>query len=640
MTGSSEDNRLEWRGTVPYAARFGDVYYSVDDPQGEVRHTFLGGTGFTDLCHKDRLCVAETGFGTGLNFLEAWETWSRNAGPDAYLTFLSVEAFPLSRGDLRRAHDAFPDHRQRSEELIAAWPGAIPGIHRIRLAQGRIRLILLIGDAAAMLAALSFQADAWFLDGFAPSRNPDMWRPEVLAQVARNSAPGARLASFTAAGEVRRGLSAQGFVVEKRPGFGRKRDCITATFNGSGASNDLPWHVPPAPLPKDSRIAIVGDGIAGRAVARALRDRHRSTIRIAGDRSRAYAASTLPRALIAPKLIRGDQPFATFWRQAYWDAVRELETLDGGDVWVGPRGLRIDADDAAGLEKLQKLESDLNWPPDCLRSIGRDNAIPGGLFVSQAGSVDPAALLARLGDAPEIDSDVGEVRRDGDTWHLLDHNGRLLLQADAVILACGPGASALLPGVPGGFGMRIGAGQCLVLRGQSGPDHAVLNNGYWTAADANGRFVLGATATPRAPLAPVPVSASATEELLHRQGTLLADHRAQVEAAWTGLRCDTGDHLPLAGPVQDPESFARDYADLADGKPSGGMPDATYQPGLFTLSALGARGFQGAFLAADLIAALIDGGPAPVSDAVRHALAPSRFQIRAITRNRSSSAQR
>lgn len=632
MSTPPQDNGLEWRGTVPFAPRFGDVYYSVDDPQGEVRHTFLDGTNFKDLCRKPRLCVAETGFGTGLNFLEAWAAWSRDAAADAQLTFLSVEAHPMDRDSLRRAHAAFPEHETRSRQLIAAWPGAVPGVHRIRLAKGRVRLILLIGDAAAMFTSMNFRANAWFLDGFAPSRNPDMWSPEVLSQIARNSAPGARLATFTAAGEVRRGLIAQGFSVEKRRGFGRKRDCVAATYSGQCIQGGPPWHSPPDALPRRSRIAIIGDGIAGRAIHRALMDTGRDPIRLAGPLSRSYAASTLPRALIAPKLIRGDQPFATFWRQAFTDAVRELDALDQGDIWSGPRGLIMASESEDGMRKLQNLRESLSWPPDLIRDVSGDGETPRGLFLSQAGAIDPTRLLARLCPEPSIEEDVAAIERRGGQWSLLGTDGRCILLADAVVLACGAGASRLLPDVPGGFGMRVGSGQCLMMRGEPGPDWAVLKNGYVTAADPSGRFAIGSTASPRAPLASVDVSDVATEELLRRHNAILSGRNAEVEAAWTGLRCDTGDHLPLVGPVQDPDSFAQDYAGLADGKPSHNMTRAQYQPGLYTMTALGARGFQGAFLAADIIASQIDGNAVPVNDSVLQALAPSRFQIRAIMR--------
>ncbi|MDW3207420.1 MAG: tRNA (5-methylaminomethyl-2-thiouridine)(34)-methyltransferase MnmD [Alphaproteobacteria bacterium] len=632
MTTPPQDDSLEWRGTVPFATRFADVYYSVDDPRGEVRHTFLEGTNFGDLCRRKRLCVAETGFGTGLNFLEAWAAWARDASDGAHLDFLSVEAYPMGRESMRRAHAAFPEHLARSQQLVAAWPGAVPGIHRIRLAEGRVRLIVMIGEAAEMLSSMSFRADAWFLDGFAPSRNPEMWRPEVLKQVARNSAEGAQLATFTAAGAVRRGLSDQGFKVSKRPGFGRKRDCVTATYTGPVAWSGPPWHAQPAPLSQDSRIAIIGDGIAARAVERALRDRHRSPVRIAGRASRAYAASTLPRALIAPKLIRGDQPFATFWRQAFWDAVRELDALDDGDIWAGPRGLRIAAGTQSDLIKLQKLKDALNWPSTDLAEFAPDGTLPGGLSLSKAGAINPDRLLTRLSAHAAIERDVADIRQHADGWQIIAGDGRIIHEAEAVILACGPGTAALLPAAPGGYGMRIGSGQCLILRSENGPTQAVMKDGYMTAADSEGRFALGATATPRAPLAPVPVSDQESADLLRRHDQLLSEFDARVETAWTGLRCDTGDHLPLVGPVQDAKTYSRHYAGLADGKPGEGMPEATYRSGLFALAALGARGFQGAFLAADLIAAQIDGSPVAVSDAVRHALAPSRFQIRAISR--------
>lgn len=182
--------------------------------------------------------------------------------------------------------------------------------------------------------------------------------------------------------------------------------------------------------------------------------------------------------------------------------------------------------------------------------------------------------------------------------------------------------------------MRIGSGQCIMMRGPGGPDCAVLENGYVTSADRDGRFTIGATAAPRAKLAPVDIRDDWTAELMDRHRRPLAASEAVVETVWTGLRCDTGDHLPLAGPIQDPVKFGRDFAGLADGKPPDEMPDPAYLPGLYATTALGARGFQAALLLADLVASLVDGDAVPVSDQVLAALAPSRFQLRHIKRGR------
>lgn len=622
---------LTWNGSVPVSTRFDDPYYSVHDPLGEVRHTFLDGVGFDALCRLPRPVVAETGFGTGLNFLEAWRAFERAAPSDARLTFLSVEAYPMGTADLARAHDAFPEHAERAAALRSAWPSAVPGDHRLSLAGGRIRLILAIGEVEAALARHDFHADAWFLDGFAPARNPEMWRDAVLAQVARLSRAGARLASFTAAGAVRRGLAAAGFEVEKRPGFGRKRDCLTAC-RADGETGDRgapPWAVPPPPLPDGARVAVIGDGIAGRAMTDALRADGREVLQIGGAASTAYAASTLPQALIAPKLVRGDQPYPVFWRQAFTDALR---VLDDAGVWRGPRGLILPARDAETRARQKALLEALGWPETTIRPIGPaeasdrlGRAVDGGLFVPGAGSIDPGALRNSLAPPPEIASDVARLEERSGGWSLIDAEGRQIAEADAVVVAAGPGSAPLLGDA---IELRIAAGRLASLPSPGGSGTALMADGYATAAEPGGMLSAGATAEPWAPLAPVAEDAEKDAALFDRIARLLPDADPVSAEIWRGLRCDTVDHLPIAGPVPDSAFFARAYAGLRDGKPASAMPQAVYRPGLYALTGLGSRGFQGAFLCADLIAAQLRGMPAPMDSALELALAPGRFAIR------------
>lgn len=637
MSAPSDKPSIDWRGATPYATRFDDLYYSADDPVGEVRHTFLDGVDFTALCRKPHLCIAETGFGTGLNFLEAWREWDRTAPPGAILDFLSVEAFPLATEDLVRAHACFPEHRERASALQAQWPGAVPGLHRLSLGGGRVRLLLMIGDAADCLARMSFQADAWFLDGFAPAKNPEMWRPEVLAELARLSGPDTRLATFTAAGAVRRGLADQGFEVEKRPGFGRKRDCLTARYTGSATSSFKTWHARPAALPKSARITVIGAGIAGAATTHALRRSGREVLHIGGHDSRRYAASTLPLALIAPKLVRGDQPFPTFWRQAFHDAIREIDALQdhsSAPIWQGPRGLIIPG---AGDDAQAKLLAELQWPETQARAITADAAIAQsglilseGLAIAAAGTVDAAALINALLDTPPIARDVARIAQSGSGWQLIDQDEQVLYDCDALVLACGAGTAQLLAPDQDQFGLRIGAGQKLIARTDRPIHTACLQDGYITASTEDGRIAIGASARARAPIDPVESDPAITEALIARQAPRLDGRPLTDVQTWTGLRCDTGDHLPLVGPIPDFDAFQRDYAGLRVGKKLEAMVDATHRPGLYTLSALGARGFQGAFLAADILTSTFDARPLPVTTEVAKALLPGRIQIRTL----------
>lgn len=645
MNDDTESPAIDWRGSIPYASRFDDLYYSADDPVGEVRHTFLGGTAFDALCGQKALCIAETGFGTGLNFLEAWGFWEETASNDACLDFFSVEAFPLSKADLVRAHAAFPQHAQRAEALQMLWPGAVPGIHRLSLAQGRVRLLLAIGEAGKQLSEMSFQADAWFLDGFAPAKNPEMWRPEVLSELARLSRPGTRLATFTAAGQVRRGLAAVGFKVEKRPGFGRKRDCVTAQYEGTAKSDFHAWNARPPPLTKSARIAVVGAGIAGTAAVRALRRTGRNVVHVGGAESRSYAASTLPLALIAPKLVRGDQPFPVFWRQAFHDAVRELDTAEqesGETIWQGPRGLLIPGSTPEKLEAQRKLLTALGWPESEIRPVSAKEAtqhsdlqLNGGVFVSTAGNIDAATLLRALAPPPDLIADFTRIENVDGRWSLYSRNTRPELEADAVLLAGGAGTASLLTPNSDAFGMRIGAGQMLTARPDRPIGASLLQDGYVSACDPGQRTSLGATAQAHAPLVAPTICDEPTKQLIERHRTALDGRVLDDIQAWTGLRCDTRDHLPLIGPVQDFDRTAIDFDGLKHGKKLKDMPEINHQPGLFTLAALGARGFQGAFLGADIIVSYFDGRPLPVSSAVAKGVLPARFQVREITKSMS-----
>lgn len=226
---------LAWQDGLPYSPRFGDIYFSADSGVEEKRHVFLHGNRleqrFSALAAGEGFAVGETGFGTGLNFLCTWQLFARVAPPDASLDFYSVEKYPLDEDELCAALALWPELRPLTQILLAAWRQGAPGWNRWCFDAGRVRLALALGDVAEVLPQLPEAAiDAWFLDGFAPAKNPEMWSGEVLAGVARASRPGATLATYTCAGLVRRGLQQAGFAVERLPGFGRKREMLRATL--------------------------------------------------------------------------------------------------------------------------------------------------------------------------------------------------------------------------------------------------------------------------------------------------------------------------------------------------------------------------------------------------------------------------
>lgn len=209
---------VTWRpGDVPVSTRFDDPYFSLENGLAETRHVFLAGN---DLPQRfcDGFHVAELGFGTGLNFLATLQAWEA-AGLGELLRYTSFEAFPMSRKDMEKALSVFGDTGLRAQELIDAWDPK-GGLFQIA---DTVTLEVVIGDARVEVAAWETKADAWFLDGFSPAKNPELWEAELMRAVARCTAKGGTFATYTAAGFVRRGLQEAGFDVQRAPGFGRKR---------------------------------------------------------------------------------------------------------------------------------------------------------------------------------------------------------------------------------------------------------------------------------------------------------------------------------------------------------------------------------------------------------------------------------
>lgn len=235
MQTPTTSNAIEWRDGQPYASAFQDVYFSTDNGLEETKFVFLTQNDLTsrfkDLKNAN-FTIAETGFGTGLNFLSTWQLWSELAPSDSYLHFISVEKYPLSIDDIRLALAYWPTLVDYSQQLLAQYQQLSPGIHQLSFADGKVTLSLLIGDVTEMLPQMNTPIDAWFLDGFSPAKNPDMWSATLFQNMARLSHPLTTFATFTSAGDVRRGLQAVGFQVIKLAGFGKKREMLRGHFVG------------------------------------------------------------------------------------------------------------------------------------------------------------------------------------------------------------------------------------------------------------------------------------------------------------------------------------------------------------------------------------------------------------------------
>ncbi|HEY2481501.1 MAG TPA: FAD-dependent 5-carboxymethylaminomethyl-2-thiouridine(34) oxidoreductase MnmC, partial [Caulobacteraceae bacterium] len=541
----------------------------------------------------------ELGFGTGLNILALIELWLRAAPAKAHLSIFSVEAFPLEGADAARALAAWPDLAEIASLLLARWPGRRRGFHRLDFPQWRVTLDLAVMEAADALRDWSGPADAWFLDGFSPALNPRMWRREVLDLIAARSALGARLATFTVAGEVRRGLADAGFAVERAPGFGAKRQRLEGRWPGVAVA---PERVP--------RLAIIGGGIAGASLARAFN--------ALGGASQVFdaaapAASAAPAALVTPRLDAGLGAPAALFANAFARA-RDLYRSQAGAVLAsGVLQLAVGPKDQgrfaviAGSDLFEPGEVRLADAAETTRRLGEP--APSALAIDSGLVVRPARLLAAWRGKPRR-ATVSELVHDSGAWRLVGAGGETLAEAEVVCVACGMAAAKLVPGLP-----------LLPVRGQASfvPGAQVLAaalfGGY--VAPAPGGAIYGATHD-RDDESLEPREADHRRNLAVLAGALprLAARLASRPAeAHVGVRATTADYLPIAGAA--PHS----------------------PPGLFVLTGLGSRGYALAPLLAEHVAAIALGAPSPLPRSQAALVDPARFARRAGRKGRQPLAR-
>jgi tRNA 5-methylaminomethyl-2-thiouridine biosynthesis bifunctional protein len=615
--------QLEWSPeAAPRAAAFGDVYFSREGGLAEAEAVFLGGCGLPEGWRgKPRFAVCELGFGSGLNVLAAWAAWKKTRSPHAILHITSIEAFPLARADAARALAAFPEIAELAAALLARWPVRAYAPQRLWFPGDGFALTLFTGAAETILAGLQDRFDAWFLDGFAPSRNPEMWTPELFVHVARLSQPGARAATFTVAGGVRRGLEAAGFEVARRPGFGAKRERLEARFTGAPRERESIY--PYAPC-RPARVAVVGAGIAGAACAQALARRNVETIVLEAARAPAQGGSGNPAGLVMPRLDRGG-PLSAFHLAAYLHAVANYEALGEGVFERCAVEVRPDARSALALAD---LIADPPLPPDWF------SALPNGAALhARAGLLRPAAAIeAMLSDAQVLcEAPVEALERSSEAWILRAPDGRAMLKADAVVLACGASLARFAPArfLP----IALTRGQIEWGEGPA-PARAIVCGGY--VAPFGGGLLFGATFDQVADEAPGQPSEQARRRNIAALARLAPELAEALDASRlgsrVGLRATTPDRAPVAGLLPDEEAWLARYAGLAHGRRVEANAPPPAHAGVYVFGGLGARGLTLAPLLAERIVSEICGEPQLLSRQALESIHPARFLHRALKR--------
>ncbi|MCB1555694.1 MAG: bifunctional tRNA (5-methylaminomethyl-2-thiouridine)(34)-methyltransferase MnmD/FAD-dependent 5-carboxymethylaminomethyl-2-thiouridine(34) oxidoreductase MnmC [Alphaproteobacteria bacterium] len=597
-----------------YSARFDDVYFSRDGGLAETRHVFLAGNDLPAAWKdRDHFTIAETGFGTGLNLLAAWQRFEETTTSDQRLHFVSFEKYPLSATDIKNALSPMKDAMGaggdvRLARYLDSYPVRLSGFHRVSLTS-RVTLTLVFDNVNDALPNLIVPrgVDAWFLDGFTPAKNPEMWTDTVFRAMAALSAPGATFATFTAAGFVRRSLEAAGFSVRKTPGFGRKKDMTVGVLAGESASRRHRGRL--------KKIAIIGGGLAGTACAYILQQRGYDPVLFEESGSLAAGASGNRIGMLNPRLYAQRNPMADFYASAFAFAGRVLKTLPSQSGFYPCGTLHLVTDETKEKRFRSLLTSGL-WPADAVRLVDAAEAsvLAGvsltypALWLPGGGVVHPAALCALYAAETTVClvSPVTTLTRSSSAaWSV---NGE---DFDVVILACGAGVlrfaqTADLP-------LHTVRGQVTWLSPTPATEKLRCNlcyGGYLTPTQ-DGVHVVGSTFQKWLDhTAILPEDDRDNLRGLAGYAPALAEG-AEIIGGQAGLRTASKDRFPVIGAV----------------------PDA---PGLYVSTAHGSHGVITSLAGAALLADLIAETPLSQSAQTVRALSPDRFVVRNRRKNRSA----
>ena len=665
---------VEWLGDgTPYSPRFADRYHSENGGLEQARETFFSGCGLPEAwAGAPQWRILETGFGPGLNFLVTWAAWKADPQRPRLLHFVSVEAYPVSAADLRRALPADAGLQALGEQLAAQWWGLLPGVHRLSFEGGQVLLTLYIGEARTLLRKQQVTADSVYLDGFSPGANPELWDSEALGNVARHCRRGTRLATWCVAGEVRQSLARLGFEVRKVAGVPPKRHNLQACFSPRWEPRRRHDGGLPPPMPAPARCLVIGAGLAGAAAAASLARRGWQVTVLDAGAEPASGASGLPAGLFNPHVSPDDSVLSRLSRSGVRTSLQTLLSLSTqgllqtGRDWQATGVLEHDPAQPSALPASwlrASLHPGLDWSRPASHAQLAAAGLPTGslaLWHERAGWVRPAALVRALLDShPGIryqgNCKVHSLRRPAapdaapDTWQALDAKGLPLGEAGLLILALGPATAAVLAAsglnAPAQWPLQPIRGQ-VSLAAHGSPEMAgrlppfpVNGNGNLVpdfpmalpggqASQTGRHWIMGSTF--ERDITALPPTA-AEQRLAHQANAeklaallpsgrqALAEFFAQATQAhaasevpptWSRVRLAAYDRLPVAGPV-------------------GGFDQAPLDaPGLWALTALGSRGLSLALLCAELLAAQIHGEPLPLDAKLATALGTARLYAR------------
>ncbi|MBV8122895.1 MAG: FAD-dependent 5-carboxymethylaminomethyl-2-thiouridine(34) oxidoreductase MnmC [Burkholderiaceae bacterium] len=636
----------------PHSPQFEDLYHPRAGAFAQAQHVFLRGNGLPERWQgRPRFVILETGFGLGNNFLATWSAWRQDTQACERLIFISIEKHPLRREDLRKAHAHSPAP-ELAAQLVEAWPPLTHNLHLLDFEGGRVRLMLALGDARDWLRELVAEVNAFYLDGFSPAQNPDIWDRYTLKLLARLAVPGASVATWCASRSVREALTETGFRVDLAPGFANKSDMTLGRF--------VPRHTLARPAgrqalaPTARHVLVIGAGLAGAACADALARHGVDCTLLETLDAPAQAASGNPGGLFHGTLNPNDGLHARFNRGAALLTGRLSRQLhdQGALPWLQQGLLRLETQ--RSLVQMQAVLQQLGLPADYVQALDSDQAArmsgwplrQPAWFYPGGGALAPGdyvrALLARSAHRARLCTRAAvatlQIRDAG--CLALDAQGQVLAQGDAVVITAGAASldlarSAFVGAYPESTASGIVWPDMVSQRGQITQVRATSADLFAPALPLAGTgYALAEPGPDGVPLRDSLFCGATTQDHdldpqlrasdqafnLQQLRTLSGMDWPEPEQ-WTGRvgwRAVTADKLPLVGALGTlPADGRNDQVRL--------LPRL---PGLLLCTGLASRGITWAALCGELAASQLLGTPRPVEASLLDAVDPMRFAVR------------
>ncbi|MDW3095223.1 MAG: bifunctional tRNA (5-methylaminomethyl-2-thiouridine)(34)-methyltransferase MnmD/FAD-dependent 5-carboxymethylaminomethyl-2-thiouridine(34) oxidoreductase MnmC [Gammaproteobacteria bacterium] len=634
---------------IPCSELFGDPYFSLTNPLEESQHVFLSSTNIVQRWKNTQFTIAELGFGFGINFITTFNEWREHYSSEQHLHYISFERYPVQPADLAQCYKQLNIPSALTDYLLEHYPLPIKGFHRIEFNQYKLTLTLVFGEALACLKECNFVADAWFLDGFAPSKNKTLWSNEIANQLNRLTCNGGTLSTYSAASEVRKTFTKAGFNIEKKPGYGKKREMLVGTLINKTISNkhtlkDKSWLISHSAITKNKHALVIGAGMTGTAISSALAKRGWQVTMVDKNSTLASEASGNDNAILMPRLsadhnIQSQLTLLGFLYSLHY--LNNLEKFLNTFRWHQCGAIQIPRDDAQ-WKRMQLIASQENIPPKLFQAVNQQQASElanctidrDGWYLPLAGWVSPIELCAALTEqytdniSFRANTEICSIEKNDSQW-IAYNPEQEECSADIVIIANAMAANQF---------SQTSWCQLHPKRGQISlipkrdcniqPSRIVCADAYITPT-INSHYVVGATFITADTSTDIRQSEH-KENMLKISKMIPSYHFNELQSLGgrAGIRAVSTDRLPIVGPVADEDKFNAMYHDAAQGSTHHKYPTPLYHEGLYLASGFGSRGLAWIPLCTEALACLINNEPSPLSNELLNAIHPNRILMK------------